>query len=816
MGSKENFLSFLKMPCRFHKGWPSYYSVKDPVELIWAADAARVGDYFALVRLCSLAYGLPMGNFPPLKFERVEKTHLAVVLDKEGLCFLATLVCSGMCTPSSPIKSTGRAGSPQRRSTIKAKLDQKKKRISRAIKESLSVKEKISIGGARFEPPFGAVTADREPVLSRMVKSIREAEEIDWVGKEEGNSAAIAFSPQVAPNWLTISMFSAMNTRKIPKAQLPKKYPELSPVPASRGPKEDAYVPCFISQPGGLNNRAVNAEARVVSNGLLAGYSTEEEKDRMTREFAIHPYISRVLGRLLHGGQFQDLLSVKNCVSPVYLPGVLGSDTIGDVQGYPCFIDPPSVNMLAQAIWGKTLDDLVTFDQEMQDDASASKTGKRSGSRGSSGGSAGNNMSQHWRAHYGFSALLGKLSTILVAEDYDDLAAFGAIVLERGYGDYLCGFTPFHLLGGMGESAYLRCKVLLQSLQPVRIATIDGGARLTALVHMLLGRFPSKHATDLLDPSSNAHGLSPHFQRISVTSVNLRNFFGFPNSSKFPQLSIPPATLHHLNYLSRELQISADKITRRSVSDALLEVLDSLDKDTLLCLVPVAADGGHSDYLLTDLNSPMEGAEGYKYYERGTKKSFLYQLEVMQRRLFVEAFMKRLVEVGKDVAFIANLQKQLFAPCSGQDGSEGAVVMDTLLMKWDQQKPIWVGRNRFFNMVLWLVDSLYYNAPEDNNLHLVRECLVRAPAARHTKEDAGFANSFLYRVVRKPETKNRAEEYRFDPYPSEEQEEDHVVSAFTTLCQSSIVCARFAVFVDRSMKTVYRLQYIHIRSSNHS
>ena len=73
-----------------------------------------------------------------------------------------------------------------------------------------------------------------------------------------------------------------------------------------------------------------------------------------------------------------------------------------------------------------------------------------------------------------------------MAEDYDDLAAFGEVMLERSYKEYLCGFTPFHLLGGTGESAFLRCKVLLQSLQPVQIATMDGGARLTALVHMLL------------------------------------------------------------------------------------------------------------------------------------------------------------------------------------------------------------------------------------------------------------------------------------------------------------------------------------------
>ena len=188
--------------------------------------------------------------------------------------------------------------------------------------------------------------------------------------------------------------------------------------------------------------------------------------------------------------------------------------------------------------------------------------------------------------------------------------------------------------------------------------------------------------------------------------MNLRNYFGFPNS-RFPKFCIPPATLHHLNYLSRELQISADKITRQSVSDALIEVLDSLDETTLLYLRPVVMDGAERDYLLTESNAPNEGEEGYRYYEKGTKKSYIYQQEVMKRRLFVEAFMKRLVEVGKDVAFIENLKKQLFAPTSAsQDGSEGVVALDTLLMKWDQQKAVWVWRNRFFFQYDSLVDRL--------------------------------------------------------------------------------------------------------------
>ena len=158
MRSKEAFLLFLKMPCKVKKGPNSYYSVKDPINLIWAVDAVRVGDYFALVRLCSLAYGLPMGRFSPLKFEKVAKSNLAVVLDEEGLGFLATLVCSNEHTTSSPTKR--KTGSPQRRLTTKAVQERKKKRISQALTDLLSDKEKISMAGARFEPPFGAVTAD--------------------------------------------------------------------------------------------------------------------------------------------------------------------------------------------------------------------------------------------------------------------------------------------------------------------------------------------------------------------------------------------------------------------------------------------------------------------------------------------------------------------------------------------------------------------------------------------------------------------------------------------------------------------------------
>jgi hypothetical protein len=212
----------------------------------------------------------------------------------------------------------------------------------------------------------------------------------------------------------------------------------------------------------------------------------------------------------------------------------------------------------------------------------------------------------------------------------------------------------------------------------------------------------------------------------------------------------------------------------------MIEVLDGLD-DILDYLTPVVFGASSGEELV-----PKEGEEGHKYFHMGTGKSVLHALEVMNRRLFVEAFIKRLVEVGQDVTFIANLQKQLFAPLKSVTGVGGVSVVEELLMKWDQQKAAWVCRNRFFNMVLCLLDSLYYCSSEDNNLRLIRECLLRpaaSPKSWQEDEDEGGDTTpqsslgFRYKVEKKSKSPIRPEEYRFALYTRKDRmEEARVVS----------------------------------------
>jgi len=218
----------------------------------------------------------------------------------------------------------------------------------------------------------------------------------------------------------------------------------------------------------------------------------------------------------------------------------------------------------------------------------------------------------------------------------------------------------------------------------------------------------------------------------------------------------------------------------------MIEVLDSLDNKTLGYLRPVAFD-----HINKNVSAPKEEEDGHKFYLNSTGRWVLYELEVMKRRLFVEAFMKRLVEVGQDVTFIANLEKQLFAPTSAGPAAGEGTVLDDLLMKWDPLKAKWENRNRFLNMVLCLLDSLYYCSDKDSNVRLVWECLVRAPGAldpleEEDEKEEGTGDDplphqrplkhFLYKVEKKKKSPIRAEEYRFASYSWKEQKEEaHVV-----------------------------------------
>jgi hypothetical protein len=501
-----------------------------------------------------------------------------------------------------------------------------------------------------------------------------------------------------------------------------------------------------------LNNRSVNAEDRIVANGLLSGFSSEVDKDQMGGQFAVHPYRCKEFRSTgADAGAIKEearCLETKHCLTPVYLPGVMGADPVGN--NYPCFIDYKSVDAFARLFWGKTLVELVDFDEGsfQTDDC---------------------HLSQHWRAHYGFSVLLGKLSTLLAVGDYSDLAALGSALLERSFGESFRKFTPFRLADVTDECAYLRCKLIVLAAQPIRIGTLDGGARLTALTHMLLGRYPSKRAQDLLDIASNPHGKKPMFHRICKTPVNCLYFFGFPHSvDKFPFRSIRTGTLEHLNHLSRELQIATDLSTARSVTDAMLEVLNGLDRDELEHLTPAVFD-----CVSNDAHAPRKADALYRFYHRDQKLSFVSKYEMAFRCLFVELFLEKLLEIGKDIPFIENLDKQLSA---GHGGEEENTVLVYLLQQWDQQKPKWQSRNRFFNMVVCLVDSIYYCSEEDNNLGLIKNCLVRAPGPSLPPGKGSphlWTCSFQCRITR---SSNALETYQFTRLSVKEQkEEKHVV-----------------------------------------
>lgn len=776
MAGKEEFEMFLNTPCCVDVSGKcaSDYPIKDPLLEIWGykanADAekmsqVRVGDYIALVRLCSLAYNRPMDMFANVIFRKhssdEENDPRWVHLVRESLCFLCTLVTSHGSVTSSRIPNTPTKGKQ------KTTFEKRKKSFLKSFHDSASGKANVSVGSARFDPPEDAVVpgSDDEKVCQVTITSIEEEEGVEWEGKEAGNNGAVAFSQQISPNWLTVGLLSAVQVLRIAANDLPKisKGKEKPPIAfRDRKWQGSAFVPSWLSQPGGMNNRSVNAEDRIVANGLLSGFSSEVDKDLMNGQLAIHPYRCkqfRSSGGDAEKAESKDLL-LKNCLTPVYLPGVMGSDPVDKI--YPCFIDYPSVDAFARVFWEKPLAELVDFDESsfQTDDC---------------------HLSQHWRAHYGFAVLLGKLSSLLVASDYSDLAALGSAILEKSFGDYLGKFTPFLLAGVRDESAYLRCKVILLAAQPIRIGTLDGGARLTALTHMLLGRYPSKRAQDLLDISSNPHGKIPMFHRICKTPVNCLHFFGFPHSlDQFPARSMRPATLKHLNHLSQDLQIATDLSTARSVTDALLEVLAGFDDEPLQYICPAVFD-----CVANHAQVPLESASEYKFYRNDPKLSFVYKYEIMYRCCFVEVFLDKLIEIGGDVPFINNLEKQL-SPYQGMDTD--LTVSDYLLRHWDQQRPKWHSRNRFFNMLVCLVDSMYYCSSGDNNLGLIRNCLIRAPGATlklGMDSSKAWTCTFQYRITK---SSNALETYQFTRLSVKEQKEEKHVVRSVLLVVPGVLC----------------------------
>lgn len=206
----DEFEKFLATPCcvkkRVKRG--SNYVVEDPLFEIWGEESKktneeltkiRVGDYMALLRLCSLAYGRPMETFAPIMFREDGEAHW-VHLNPESLGFLSLLVSSKGVSPPptnpvrSPTKSRG------------ALFAQKKKSFERRLKDSTGTKVAVSVGSARFEPPVGAVApGGDEKVLPQTVDSIEQASEIYWQNKEPGASGQIRVYRAHCPRDVTAS-----------------------------------------------------------------------------------------------------------------------------------------------------------------------------------------------------------------------------------------------------------------------------------------------------------------------------------------------------------------------------------------------------------------------------------------------------------------------------------------------------------------------------------------------------------------------------------------------------------------------------------